>query len=287
MKKLYTLLCGLVLMCGTAMANTIEIEFENVDWADVVAGQGWWQLWGYNADSTYYVNISPNYTDHLDGVYDNSEMYYSKMYDMTNMTQVNFVSGTHTMVTSDEKITLTCDLVGDDGNNYKLTVNHIIPEPEPVVIEMNIPEATLNDQTDAEGWWQLYGYDADSMYYATFSTLNDPRLVGTFSMSDMDTDYTYAIIMPGTMWAETVRFGEGTIEVADINGHIELNAELLGRDNGYTYKISMSTVGEDVPVSIQSMTVTNKDGQTVKIYENGQFIVRRGDMSWSIDGLRR
>jgi len=284
MKKIYAFLCAALMMCGSAMAETIEIEFENVEWADVVLGQGWWQLWGYNADSTYYVNISPNYTDHLDGTYDNSEMYFSKMYDMTSVKQIDFVSGSHTLVTTDRLVTLTSDVTGSDGNHYLLTIHHTIPEPEPVVIELDVPQATVQDNTATDNWWQIWGYAADSMCCASFSTLSDPRLAGSFTMADMDNDYTYFKSMPGTQWSETVKFSEGTIEVSVEGGDTLLVANMVGK-NGYYYNITMSALGD--AVSIQQIQVSNQEGIVEKIYDKGQLYIRRNDKSWTVNGARK
>ena len=58
-------------------------------------------------------------------------------------------------------------------------------------IEVAINGLKWNDHVADAGWWQIYGYNADSTYYVTFSNADSIDVaVGTYTYADMDASYT-------------------------------------------------------------------------------------------------
>ena len=105
-------------------------NFPDVDWIDVVAGQGWWQLKGYNADSTIFINLSPSSTDHVDGTYTTDEMYYAKLMVKDEMAEGGFVEilfteGTIVVTSDDFRVHADVNAKDQDGKVYVCNVNSL------------------------------------------------------------------------------------------------------------------------------------------------------------------
>lgn len=59
------------------------------------------------------------------------------------------------------------------------------------VKEIVLENAICDDACDVAGWWQLMAAPADSSYYVTISPVEANQLAGTWTIDDMDADYTY------------------------------------------------------------------------------------------------
>ena len=120
-------------------------------------------------------------------------------------------------------------------------------------VTLDFPALKYVDHVADQGWWQLYGSNADG-YSVTFSPVSTTTAAGTYDMSVMDTDYTY--LSDGT---SIIDFTAGTIVLSfDASGVAHLSANMTGND-GNTYVI---TATEKVAtVSTNVITLNYADGK--------------------------
>jgi len=121
-------------------------------------------------------------------------------------------------------------------------------------VTLDFPKLKFSDHVADLGWWQLNGSNAEG-YYVTFSPTSTTSVAGTYSMTDMDPDYTY--LHDGT---DYIDFTAGTIVVTvdATSGLVSLSATMTG-DDGNTYVI---TAQEKVAVvSTNVITLSYANGQ--------------------------
>lgn len=78
------------------------------------------------------------------------------------------------------------NMVGEFATKTFKTTEIHVEKTENIAIE----GAKLTDKCADQGWWQLQAYTADSMMYFTFSPMEANELAGTYTLDDMDEDYT-------------------------------------------------------------------------------------------------
>jgi hypothetical protein len=59
--------------------------------------------------------------------------------------------------------------------------------------DITLTNARMVDACEAEGWWQLIAANADTTTYLTISPNEAESVPGTYSIDDMDADYTYIV----------------------------------------------------------------------------------------------
>lgn len=98
-------------------------------WDDNVATKGWWQYQGETADQSLYVTISPTYTDHVAGTYDNSEMdiEYTYIYDEIANKAYEFVTLTVVVTENNGVVTVTAEGLCENSIYYIMTCNTTVP----------------------------------------------------------------------------------------------------------------------------------------------------------------
>ena len=60
--------------------------------------------------------------------------------------------------------------------------------------DITLTNAKMNDACDAYGWWQLMAANTDSTTYITISPNEAAAVEGSYSIDDMDADYTYILL---------------------------------------------------------------------------------------------
>ena len=146
----------------------------------------------------------------------------------------------------------------------------VIMKEEPVAIEVNISEGLRYvDAVASEGWWQIYG--ANDQYEVSVSNVKTEQAEGTYTIADLDPDYTYLGIING---ADTtyVTFTDGsvTLSINAETGDVTVAGTLVG-DDGNTYNLNLAFI---TPKPESSVTVNIADGELDETYaENGLYIV--------------
>lgn len=60
--------------------------------------------------------------------------------------------------------------------------------------DITIENAKMTDACDAYGWWQMMAINADSTFYLTVSPEEAATVEGSYTIDDMDADYTYVLL---------------------------------------------------------------------------------------------
>lgn len=102
-------------------------------------------------------------------------------------------------------------------------------KPEPETINVTMSEGLRFLNYDEEDWWQLYG--ADDKFDVSVSNISDDYTEGTYTMDQLDADFTYVGIIEGTD-TTYVEFKSGsvTLSIAE-NGNVTITGTLVGKDN--------------------------------------------------------
>jgi hypothetical protein len=146
----------------------------------------------------------------------------------------------------------------------------VIMKEEPVAVEVNISEG-LNylDAVAEEGWWQIYG--GNDQYVVSVSNVETEQAEGTYTIADLDPDYTYLGIINGADTAY-VSFTDGsvTLSINAETGDVTVAGTLVG-DDGNTYKLNLVFT---TPKPESTVTVNIADGELDETYaEYGLYTV--------------
>ena len=60
--------------------------------------------------------------------------------------------------------------------------------------DITIENAKMADACDAYGWWQMMAMSADSTFYLTVSPEEAATVEGSYTIDDMDADFTYVLL---------------------------------------------------------------------------------------------
>ena len=170
--------CGLYFDCDYEIAlqdapvvvtgDTIEVAINGLKWIDKVADAGWWQIYGYSADSTYYVSFSNGDSVTVAaGTYDFADMDpdYTKFY--IGEDEVKFDSGEIILSENpDGTYHLVATLLARDGKIYVLTLDSKLPTVSENVLALS--------------------YDASSRSVVIAASNNDPYFFYIESKADYD-----------------------------------------------------------------------------------------------------
>jgi len=146
----------------------------------------------------------------------------------------------------------------------------VIMKEEPVAVEVNISEGLKYvDAVATEGWWQIYG--GNDQYAVSVSNVKTEQAEGTYTIADLDADYTFLGIING---ADTtyVTFTDGsvTLSINAETGDVTVAGTLVG-DDGNTYNLNLAFI---IPKPESSVTVNIADGELDETYaENGLYTV--------------
>ncbi|MCR4664831.1 MAG: hypothetical protein K5660_05650 [Paludibacteraceae bacterium] len=108
--------------------------------------------------------------------------------------------------------------------------------------EITFDELEYVDNLQKGGWWQIFGDSPlkdNQFYYITVSPVKTNKAEGTYTLEDMDLDYTflrrYTLNGNDTM-VEQIPFIAGAFELKETTEGANLEATVVGKD-GYQYTI--------------------------------------------------
>ncbi len=111
-----------------------------------------------------------------------------------------------------------------------------------------------DDYVAAEGWWQIYG--GNEQYIVSISNVSTTQAEGTYTIDDLDADYTYLSIINGTDTTD-ISFVDGSValSVDAQTGDVTVAGTLVGNDgNNYIFNLQyiIPTPQATVDVNIQN-----------------------------------
>lgn len=233
-----------------AVVVTEEKDLHIVDpyWKGVSDEESWWQVGGYTADNAYYLTISNNKSEKNSGTYTlaDIDIDYTKLIDLTEGEEKE-IRCIDVNVTIDAATgTIKADYTGADGVLYHVTFDHIdITEPSTDVtqeVNVHIESPNWTGVAITGSWWQVTGFSDDKMYYVTLANNYCTQDEGTYTLADMDMDYT-KLFEYSTGSGKHVKCKDVTVEISKAdNGAIIVKADYLGA-NGILYHLTYDPIG--------------------------------------------
>ena len=130
------------------------------------------------------------------------------------------------------------------------------------------------DYIAKEGWWQIYG--EDEHFDISISNISTTKAEGTYTISDLEADWTYLGIINGTD-TTYVSFVDGsvTLSVDAQTGNVTVAGTLVGND-GNNYIFNLLFV---VPKPQETVIVNIQDAELIYVYaaEEGLYGVSGAD----------
>ena len=129
-------------------------------------------------------------------------------------------------------------------------------------IEVNMSEGLIfSSYVESEGWWQMYG--EDEHFVISISNVETIEAEGTYTIDDLDGDYTYLGIINGTDTA-FVAFVDGSVTLSKDaeKGTINVAGSLIGNDDN-AYLLNLVFVE---PKAEETVNVNIIDGQIEDAY---------------------
>ncbi len=277
------------------------IEITNSDdthYNDYVYDEGYWIF--EVETSTYYLTLS-----NLDltitqaaGTYTAAELDPDYTYLLTETDSIWFVDGSITLAVSGETTTIKGDLVGKDGNTYRLNLSCA-------------PDSYKYDE-DANFTAAFDSYDVDAQYVATYGELD------VKAQDDNGQYISLAFMVPTTAtgltagsYAISTSGSEGTVSAGYFEGgyvYPSFAATLTatgGLDKIWYLVSGTVTVDANLNITIaaknslnRDITVTLSSGSTtginnakaaerfIKVIENGQLIINVNGVRYNVNGAR-
>lgn len=144
------------------------------------------------------------------------------------------------------------------NTTHELTACYIMDlKPAPVEpaqdINVNMSDGLrYDDYVASDGWWQIYG--SDEQYSVSISNVATTQAEGTYTIADLDADYTYITAINST---DTTHFVDGsvTLSIDAQTGKVTVAGTLVGDDgNNYIFNLQyiVPTPQETVNVNIQN-----------------------------------
>ena len=180
-----------------------------------------------------------------------------------------------------------------DAVQYNVEMWYVVPTATDTV-DLVINNTKLIDQVEAQGMFQIAGYTADSLMYASFLVLNAEQLAGTYvnegklsnGVCDFAGGYTYVFKYIDKANSQYENYpvvkGEAKVEV-DADNNLTLTAAVLCT-NAVFYNITMTVTAEtqnhlqyDATEGAVDRTYTSKDN--VKLTDG---IAEYGMVYWSV-----
>lgn len=264
-----------------APAQDINVNMsDGLMYNDYVADEGWWQIYG--ANEKFDVSISNVETTQAEGTYTISDLdadyTYVGVINGNDTTYVSFVDGSVTLSIDAQtgNVTVAGTLVGDDGNNYILNLQFIVPKPTETV-NVNIQNAELIDYYADNGLYGVYGTDANDIY-VQIAIWAEQGFQGNFTEKDLDVQYIGSAIFEGE---EQVNIYTAAITVTPGNGgDYNITATLLCYNNKQ-YNVTMY-----VPAGETAIENVDAAVKAIKRLVNGNLIIEKGNKTYNMTGVR-
>jgi hypothetical protein len=264
-----------------APAQDINVNMsDGLMYNDYVADEGWWQIYGSN--EKFDVSISNVETTQAEGTYTISDLdadyTYVGVINGNDTNYVSFVDGSVTLSIDAQtgNVTVAGTLVGNDGNNYILNLQFIVPKPTETV-NVNIQNAELIDYYADDGLYGVYGTDANDIY-VQIAIWAKQGFQGNFSETDLDYSNIGSAIFEGE---EQVNIYTAAITVTPGNGgDYNITATLLCYNNKQ-YNVTMY-----VPAGGTAIENVDAAVKAIKRLVNGNLIIEKGNKTYNMTGVR-
>ncbi|MBQ9339473.1 MAG: hypothetical protein IJS13_03975, partial [Paludibacteraceae bacterium] len=247
-------------------------------WNDATATSGWWQMMGEN-ESYYFSFSNAGEIASAPGTYTIGDLdpEYTSIEILETENEIGFTDGSITIaVAEDGVVTLTGELVGEDGNNYIFNLTYKDPVVENTV-NISIPEWQVDETYLDYDLFAVGGEAADGAYVQFALWIVDEAQEGIFGhYTDYHFDYQY--IGTGLYDAQGV---EQSIFSADItieegaDGRVLVTADLLCYNNTL-YRVT-TLVGE----GFENVFGSKK---AVKFFQNGTVVIEKNGVRYNMNG---
>ena len=160
-----------------------------------------------------------------------------------------------------------------EAGDYKITFNpagnvegwyegffNVVKKEEPVVPgeEINVTISSLTnpgqvlyaDVIASSGYWDIYAFN--DQYQIEISNISTTEAAGTYTIDDLDADFTYIVPAEG----DTVHFTAGQVVLSITDGVVNVAGKLTGDDNNI-YNINLTYKD---PVAEQTVNVNITEG---------------------------
>ena len=254
------------------IVEDIEITLNTgLQWTDVVADEGWWQMMGYN--DTYMFSLSNIETTETAGVYTIADLDpgYSYVEEIATQTEIGFVDGSITVaVAADSTVTITGTLVGEDGNNYIFNLTYKDPVAE-TTVDVQIAEWELIDVYLAHGLFGLSGEAADGTY-VQLALWTEADIAGDYTGDDLDFQNIGSGIIDANEAQQSIF--SATIHIEEAGEAYVVTADLLCYNNTLYH---VTTVAMD----IETINALRKAFKSIK---NGQVVIEKAGKTYNMNG---
>lgn len=128
-------------------------------------------------------------------------------------------------------------------------------------VDITIENAKMTDACDAYGWWQMQAINADSTFYLTVSPEEAATVEGSYTIDDMDADYTYVLLDKEDQY----KFATLDVEVAVDGENFTLTGTGLALNAvEYHFNISGSVVVGQASDAPAKVAPAKKDAKLIK-----------------------
>jgi hypothetical protein len=155
---------------------------------------------------------------------------------------------------------LVADVAGDYIFTWTFADNSLaITYPEAPGEEINVTISSLTnpgqvlyaDAIASSGYWDIYAFN--DQYQIEISNISTTEAAGTYTIDDLDANYTYIVPAEG----DTVHFTAGQVVLSITDGVVNVAGQLTGDDNNIyninlTYKdpVAEQTVNVNIPKGV-------------------------------------
>lgn len=177
------------------------ITVPNAGFSNLIANYGAWEMYGFNADSTRFIDLVMKATQ-VPGTYTRADIYgkYATVYEIsaTDTVAFNAVDVNVTVaVAANGDITLGGTMLCVNKNDptdvpeYTIAMTYVKPTASRQVT-VTIPEAQLTDYSAESGVWQAAGYNAAGDVLLSVTAYNN-QVAGTYTYDMFYQNYTYVV----------------------------------------------------------------------------------------------
>lgn len=177
------------------------VTVPNAGFSNMIANYGAWEMYGFNADSTRFIDLVMKATQ-VPGTYTRADIYgkYATVYEIsaTDTVAFNAVDVNVTVaVAANGDITLGGTMLCVNENDptdvpeYTIAMTYVKPTASRQVT-VTIPEAQLTDYSAESGVWQAAGYNAAGDVLLSVTAYNN-QVAGTYTYDMFYQNYTYVV----------------------------------------------------------------------------------------------
>lgn len=258
---------GIVTKLEFKGANFVKYGSVNIYVTDVNSGEGTFEFYNcYSLNADTFKTSSPGY-----------ESTSTTFTEFKSVTDANGIAvhvgdtviahGKYTLFNTTHELNTGCYLT-----EIKPAAGSDTPIEPTDTINVSITSNLMYvDYVESEGWWQIYG--GNEQYYISISNVETTQAEGTYTISDLDGDYTYLGVINGadTTWV-TFSSGSVTLSIDATTGNVTI-AGVLGGEDGNAYNFNLLFA---IPKAETTVYVNITDGAIEDLIEEYNDITLYG-----------